>query len=320
MATSNLLSTNSPFLKLLLFITLYLAASLIPFIGLLFLMTLPTVLFVACFLNDQTKTLNAFLTGLCILFFILFFMQAMLPLFTLATIGLAGILMAWTARRNSSIEPLILLPAGVILGAVAGYFVFKGMQLSAGPIQVIEKYIAEAVDLNIKLYGRLPLKPDELKAIADSKPEIVQLFVRIFPALCIIAILFTVWINALLSGRILRKNGMDLPGLTGLCEWKAPGWLVWVLIAAGALSLVPNPNVRFPGINILLSAVFIYLLQGLAIVSFFFQNRDVSTFFRWLFYFLIAIQQMLMIAIAAVGFFDIWIDFRKYFRKDQATH
>jgi hypothetical protein len=42
-------------------------------------------------------------------------------------------------------------------------------------------------------------------------------------------------------------------------------------------------------------------------------------FFRFLAYFLIAIQQMLMIAIAAVGFFNLWIDFRKYFRKDRTT-
>jgi len=73
------------------------------------------------------------------------------------------------------------------------------------------------------------------------------------------------------------------------------------------------------GVNVFLTAAFVYFLQGLSIVSFFFQNKDISLFFRWLFYFLIAIQQMLMIAIAAVGFLDLWIDFRKFFRKTQTT-
>ncbi|MDD5524767.1 MAG: DUF2232 domain-containing protein, partial [Smithella sp.] len=71
--------------------------------------------------------------------------------------------------------------------------------------------------------------------------------------------------------------------------------------------------------NIFLVTSFIYLLQGLAIVSFFFQKKNVPFFFRYLFYFLIAVQQILMIPIVAIGLFDIWIDFRKYFQKDQAT-
>ncbi len=306
-------------MKLLVIITLYLAASLIPFVGLLFLLTLPLVLFVSCFLNDQIKTLNAFLIGLLVILVILSLMHALLPVFALAALGIAGILMARTANRNYPIELVVLLPACIILGAVAGYFFYGGVQLSISPGQLIEKHIAEAVDLNIRLYSRLPLKPEEIKAITESRGAVIQLFVRIFPALCIISVLFTIWINMLLGNKMLRKYGIFLPGLSGLTEWKAPNWLVWILIAGGGLSLIPQTFIRFSGINIFLVAAFLYLLQGLAIVSFFFQNKNISIFFRWLFYFLIAIQQMLMIAIALVGFFDIWIDFRKYFRKDQAT-
>ncbi len=320
MALSNLLSTRSSFLKLLVMITLYLAASLIPFVGLLFLLTLPLVLFVSCFLKDQMETLNAFLIGLLVILIFLSLMHALLPVFALAAVGTAGILMARTARQNHPIELVVLLPACVILGAVAGYFVYGGLHLSISPVQLIEKHISEAVDLNIRLYSRLPLKPEEIKAITDSRAAVVQLFVRIFPALCIISVLFTIWINMLLGSKILRRNGVQIPVLSGLAEWKAPNWLVWVLIAGGGMSLIPQTFVRYPGINIFLVAAFLYLIQGLAIVSFFFQNKNISTFFRWLLYFLIAIQQMLMIAIAAVGFLDIWIDFRKYFRKDQATH
>jgi uncharacterized protein YybS (DUF2232 family) len=166
----------------------------------------------------------------------------------------------------------------------------------------------------------LPLKPEEIKSITDSKPSVILLFTRIFHALCVIAVLFTIWINALMGNKLLRKPGAILPNFSALSEWRAPNWLVWIFIAGGGLSFVPHTPISYLGINIFLIASFIYLLQGLAIVSFFFQSKKISIFFRWLFYFLIAIQQILMIAIAAIGFFDIWIDFRKYFRNDQATN
>jgi hypothetical protein len=82
---------------------------------------------------------------------------------------------------------------------------------------------------------------------------------------------------------------------------------------------VPHKDINIFGLNIFLVTCFIYLLQGLAIVSFLFQSRKVHLFLRYIFYFFIAVQQMLMIPIIAIGLFDIWIDFRKYFQKDQTT-
>lgn len=320
MAKLNLLSSHSPFIRLLLIIAIFLAASLIPFIGLLFLMTLPLVLFVLCTLNDQMKTLVAFLIVLCAMLILLSFMHTALPVFALTAMGLAGILMARTARKDYSIEFVILLPSFFILSAIALYFIYGGIQLAISPWQLVEKHITEAVELNIQLYSRLPLNPEEINAIKNSKPAVIQLFTRIFPALCIISVLFTIWINTLIGNKLLHKQSIVLPKLSVLSEWRTPNWLVWIFIAGGGLCFLPQTSISFLGINIFLVASFIYLLQGFAIVSFFFQSKDISIFFRWLFYFLIAIQQILMIAIATVGFFDIWIDFRKYFRKDQATN
>ncbi len=319
MAKFNLLSPHGPFLRLLLIIAFFSAASLIPFIGLLFLITLPLILFVLCLLNNQMKVLVAFLIILCAMVILLSFMHKVLPVFALAATGLAGILMAQTVRKNYFIELVVLLPSFVILGAIVVYFVYGGMQLSMSPWQLLEKHITEAVELNIQLYSRLPLNPEEINAIKSSKPMVIQFFTKISPALCIITILSTIWINVLIGNKLLHKQGVVPPKLSTLPEWHAPNWLVWIFIAGGGLSFLPQTHISFLGINIFLVASFVYFLQGLAIVSFFFQSKGISFFFRWLFYFLIAIQQIVMIAIAMVGFFDIWIDFRKYFRKDQAA-
>jgi len=320
LAKLNLLSPHSPLSRLLLIITFFMSASLIPFIGLLFLITLPLVLFILVTLNDQKKTLVAFFIALCVMAVLLSLLNTILPLFALTVMGLAGILMAWTARKNYSIEIMMLLPAFIILSAIGFYYIYGGMQLSLHPWQLVEKHITEAVELNIQLYSRFPLSPEEISAVKNSKPEVIQLFTRMFPAFGIISVLFTIWINILIGNRRLQKNGVILPKLSALSEWSAPNWLVWIFLAAGGSSFIPQTSIRFVGINIFLIVSFIYLLQGFAIISFFFQRKNISIFSRGLFYFFIAIQQILMIAIATVGFFDIWIDFRKYFRKDQETN
>lgn len=292
-------------------------AALIPFVGVIFLVMLPQVMFVLCLQNDQRKTVTAFLIPLLAFFMILALMKAIMPALALGAMGLAGWAMARSVREQYTLETLVLLPSFILLGVLTFYFIFGGIQLSISPWQLIQKHIQEAVELNISLYSRLPLSPDEIKSIQDGKDSVIRLFSKIFPALCAIAVLFTVWINLLTAKRILMKTGIVPPQLANLSEWKTPVWLIWIFLAAGALILIPHTLISFAGINLFLSISFVYLLQGFAIVSFFFEQKNISPFFRSLFYFFIAIQQILMIAITIVGFFDIWIDFRKYFRNDQ---
>ncbi len=307
------------FLRLLLIITLFLAASLLPFAGLVFLLVIPLVLYVLWLLADPAKTLLAFLASFCTVAVLLWAMDAAAPLAALAAMGLAGLLMAWSAEKRFPVEAVVLLPTLILLGAIAFYFIYGGWQQSISPWQMVENNIREAVELNIQFYSRMPLNAEEIQAITDSKPRMISLFTGIFPALCAMAALFTMWANLIAASRLLKSRGIVLPQPSNLSEWSAPAWLVWVFIAAGGMSAVPVNPVRIPGVNVLLAASSIYFLQGLAIVSFFFQHKSISPFFRFLTYFLIAIQQILMIAIAALGFFNLWVDFRKYLRKNRSA-
>ena len=319
MAKLNLLSTNGSYFRLLLTFSFFLAASVIPVIGGLFVFTLPQVIFVLSVLNNPRKTLGALLVPLAVISVILFLIQSALPALALIIMALSGIVMTWAMKKNYSIESIILLPSLLIMAAVIAYFIFGAMNASITPWQFVEQTVRQAVEINISLYSRLPLSPDEIKSIADNKASVIQIFTQIFPALCTMTILFMVWFNMIASKKILLKSGIIPAQFINLVEWKAPTWLVWIFLATGGMLLIPYPQVNFAGANAFLSVSFIYLLQGLAIVSFFFQQKGVSPFFRGFFYFFVAIQQILMIAIALLGLFDIWMDFRKFFRNNPAS-
>lgn len=185
------------------------------------------------------------------------------------------------------------------------------------PWQIVQKFVASMIDTNIKLYSQLPLTKEDVDLIKDNQQNITIAFTQIFPSLIVITAVFIVWMNVLLGKNILIKAGIPRPNITVLTSWKAPDFLIWIFIISGGLNFVPHDNINFLALNLFLVICFIYLLQGFAIISFIFQNKNVPLFFRFLFYFFIAIQQFLMIPIATAGLFDTWIDFRKFFRKDQ---
>lgn len=277
------------------------------------------ILFLNGTVNDKTKTVAAFLIPFSLLFLLSALLHLDLPTIAIFTMGVAGLFIARIAAQNGSVEKIIIYPALFIISAICFYFIYGGFVLSVNPWQLVEKYIAATIQANVKLYSQLPLKMEDINFIKDNEKNIIDGLTQIFPSLVIISSTLIVWANFLLGKQILGKAGIVWPRLTELTRWKAPELIIWIFIISGGLFFVPHKDINIFSLNIFLVVCFIYLLQGLAIVSFLFQDKNVPLFFRYFFYFLIAVQQFLMIPIAAVGLFDIWIDFRKYFQKDQTA-
>lgn len=307
-------------LKLLFVIaTFVFATAFLPFVGSVLLVLLPMFLFFNGTVNGHFKTTIAFLISFLSLFFLAALLRLDLPAVAIFTMGMTGLLIALMTLKNGSVEKIIVYPSLFIIAAICVFFIYGGSVLSISPWQLVEKYIAEAVEGNIKLYSQLPFQAEDIKFFKDNKQNIINGLTRIFPALVVITSTFVVWSNFLLGKRILGRAGIVWPQLTALAAWKAPEFIVWIFIISGGFFFIQNKDITFYSSNIFLVTCFVYFLQGLAIVSFFFQSKNVPYFLRYLFYFLIAVQQFLMIPIVAIGLFDIWVDFRKYFQKDQTT-
>ena len=310
--------SNHPFLKLFLIIaSLVFAASFIPVAGSIILIFFPMILFLNGMIYDRNKTAAAFLVSFLILFLLAAFMHLNLPVIAIFTMGMTGLFIAQITAQNGSIEKIIIYPALFIIAAISLYFIYSGFVLRVNPWQLVEKYITAIIEENVKLYSQLPLKAEDINFVKDNKKNIIDGIIKIFPAMVVITSALIVWANFLTGKRILAKAGITWPKFNALARWQAPDFIIWIFIVSGGLLFVSNNDVIFFSVNIFLITCFIYLLQGLAILSFLFQNKNIPLFFRYFFYFLIAVQQILMIPVMAVGLFDIWVDFRKFIQKDQ---
>ena len=74
--------------------------------------------------------------------------------------------------------------------------------------------------------------------------------------------------------------------------------------------LVPEDTAKTIALNGLIVLMMIYFFQGIAIVSFFFEKKQVPRFARVMLYALLVLQEVLLVVIA-IGFIDVWANFRK---------
>jgi uncharacterized protein YybS (DUF2232 family) len=233
--------------------------------------------------------------------------------------GIAGLAGAAIVLKKGSVEKTVIYPALIMIGTICGYFLYAGWALSMNPWHVVQQFVTETVEQNIAIYSQLPLDKENIDLLKSNKEMFIGAFTGIFPALIIIGSVVIVWINVLLAKELLRRANLFSPQLDRLSRWRAPDFVIWIFIASGGLLLLRGDQIWFFSLNVLIVACFVYLLQGFAIISFLFQNKNVPVLFRYLFYFLIAVEQFLMIPIVLAGLIDIWVDFRRFFQKDQLS-
>ena len=93
-------------------------------------------------------------------------------------------------------------------------------------------------------------------------------------------------------------------------SWRLPDSFVWVALvtAAGNFLEVKPEWLKIASSNAFNIAVMLYFFQGLAVVVSFMNSKKVTAFWRMLAYLLIFTQ--LFLAVAFLGFVDLWMGFR----------
>jgi len=251
------------------------------------------ILFLLGTINGEIKTATAFFISCLLLLILSLLLHQGNPLLPIVTMGLSGLFIARIATRNKSVKKVIAYPALLIIAAICFYFIYSSFEQSVHPWQFIQKYVASIIDANIKLYSKLPLAKEDIDFIKDNQQNITIAFTRIFPSLIIVFTVFIVWINVLIGKNVLSKAGIPRSNLTMLASWKTPDFFIWIFIISGVLNFVPHDDINFLALNLFLVICFIYLLQGLAIISFIFQSKNVPVFFRFFFIFLLRFNNFL---------------------------
>jgi len=224
---------------------------------------------------------------------------------------LLGFVLSELIERNLSIEKTMLYTCGsVIFIGIVGLFFYNNLS-DKGFYALIAEYVSKNLILTLEIYENMGVSQESIHMISNSLENIEYVLIRIIPALVVASTLFVSWTNLLIAKPILKNHGFFYPSFGSLKHWKAPEFLVWGIIGCGLLLLMPEKTLRFFGLNGLLILLTIYFFQGIAIVSFYFEKKKFPRMLKVFLYSLIALQQVVLILIIGLGFFDMWLNFRK---------
>ncbi|MDP2643774.1 MAG: YybS family protein [Desulfobacterales bacterium] len=222
-----------------------------------------------------------------------------------------GFVLSELIEMDLSIERTILYACGAILLTVfvALYFYSSISHMAMGTM--ISDYIKTNLEYTITLYREMGVSEENIQKISSSMDRIQYVLVRIIPAIVGASTLFLAWMTLLLAKPLLFKHKLFYPDFGPLNSWRAPEFLVWPVIACGLLILFFDSSIGMLGYNGIVVLMVIYFFSGIALVSFFFEKKRFPRILKISFYSFIAIQQVLLLLVIILGFFDIWFNFRK---------
>jgi uncharacterized protein YybS (DUF2232 family) len=204
-----------------------------------------------------------------------------------------------------------ILIAVAVLGAVSLVF-FLGQAYVQGlsPLELWSEKAREFTDTLTKMLTESGITFSDLRVLGLPQVDLQGLLVQVMPALVLINLAMTAWVNVLAAQWLANLWGWDDPG-DPLSQWASPEWLVFLLVAAGFSLLIPWAGLRQAGLNLLLIMGFIYFCQGMAVISAVLQRYRLPFVLRGLVY-VLAFMNPLMIVVTILGLTDLWLDYRMF--------
>jgi len=224
---------------------------------------------------------------------------------------LVGFVLAEMFELNMPLEPTVIFTAGTAFVGGLSVLLVTGLISGTGMVDLVTKYVGRNLELTLELYKSMGVAPENVDLLSRSLDRIRYVLVRILPALAVMSTVIAVWANLLLARPLLAERRLPLPDYGPLNRWKAPEHLVWGIIGCGIMVAFAAGGLKLLGLNGLLVLMVVYFFQGIAIVAFFFEKKRFPRLLRIFIYSLVAIQQMLILVIVALGLFDTWFNFRK---------
>lgn len=290
-------------------LVIFSASVFMPVVGFLFSMFIPLpVLFYRAKLGRRYGTIVP-LVAIAVMSLV--FGGVTMDILFFSGLMLLGFALSEMFEKKLSVEMTVAATCGIVLGAALVGILLYGMVASKGIYALVSAYVAANLKLSLELYQGIGIPQETIDAISGSLDQIQYVLVRILPSLAAASTLFVAWTNLIAARPIMERRGLYFPDFGILNRWRSPEPLIWGVIGCGLIVLLPDTRIRLLGVNGLLVLLTIYFIQGIAIVSFYFEKKKLPRAIRVGLYMMIAFQQLFLLVIICIGLFDMWINFRK---------
>ena len=290
-------------------VVIFTASIYLPVIGFFFSLFIPLpILFYRSKVGRKTGIIVYILS---IIMMIVITGRISLDIFFFVELLLLGFVLSELIEMRLSIEKTISYAcASVLIAGIIILFFYSNLS-NTGIYTLVSEYISRNLDLTMAMYESMGVSDESIHVISNSTEKIQYVLIRIIPAMLISLILFVSWLSLLIAKPMLKAKNIFSPDFGSLKLWQAPEFMVWIFIGCGAALILSDNTFKILGLNGLIVLMTIYFFQGIAIVSFYFEKKNVPRIFRIFLYSVLALQQLVLLSVIGLGFFDMWLNFRK---------
>lgn len=253
------------------------------------------------------------IAGICFIAIAFFARGLKFDLIYAAQMFIMGLALGEAYTRNYSINRTFLTALFAVIGFGIIWIILACISQGLTPIGLLNNYIDRSLETTMLLYESKGLSQAELATLRQMfetlKPGIVKLLTGVTLLIFIVAI----WANIMISRVFFKRANIPWPNFGNLQEWGTPPNLVFIAIL-GALFMTLFPktsNIYFTGLTIILALFPIYCFQGLAVISFMMTRLGMPAAAHMVVYLIIIIMFLPLFGVAAIGFFDVWFNFRR---------
>lgn len=185
--------------------------------------------------------------------------------------------------------------------------------------------IGAGIWIQTKQIDLIAMLRQQVETYMNSLPASVELGIEAeallsqFPSAIVGALILSLWVALITERAIIKRKWAPTEFLAfgdsqeeRHQDFRLPVWAIWPSLGALLFAFVDLkvPYLQELGLNLFNVFVVIFTLQGLAVVSSFFKDHQVSVFWQIAWY--ILFMQMYLV-VTLIGFADYWFDFRKKF-------
>lgn len=236
-------------------------------------------------------------------------------IFVVALPGITAIVMGYLMYKNYP-------PGKILIGGTVGALAASLLSISltawisgVGSIAYLSEILKEVMDIQLSMYKTLGMEAQEMDRIMTTLESSIQVATMIVPSAMMVSSFFLAYINYVLSVQVLKRIGYKVESLKPFKEFSLPKTILMGTLIIGGLTMlmrnVQGIDYTTLAANVLVIFQFIYLLQGLAVVSYFISKSHLGKVFKIMIFVFLILNQMALTLIAILGFVDIVADFRK---------
>ena len=235
----------------------------------------------------------------------------MLNTLYIGSLLMTGFFLGEFTEQHLRVEKIVIYTGLAVLAVCITVLFFYSLTFNKTINQLLSDYVTQYQTLSTQLFSRSAELYPEMKVDQQTFEKLTSLITSSLPAILINSYLTMIWLNILLIKRLLKTKEIIVKSIENLNQWKSPEYLVFAIIGLSGLIFFNMGALTIPALNGLIILMFVYFLQGIAVISFLFQKKSAPFALKSFFYIMIAIQPLFMLIVVGIGLFDVWFNFRK---------